>query len=188
MAEETGHACRGHRQWHRQHRDRGLAQRDGHRVSFVDPLGPAEATSFGNAGSLSPSACLPVGSAGDVEEGAAMAAGLRWRPLAVRWWYAPVVPPPWLWRHFLKHSSRTRSGAYRDRAARAAGADLRLLHGRAAAARRGDGAHDPQRLPLCLFRAGGAAMGLGDGAAPSARSASICAISPRMSWSRWSPT
>ena len=36
-------------------------QREGHHVTFIDPLGPAEATSFGNAGSLSPSACLPVG-------------------------------------------------------------------------------------------------------------------------------
>ncbi|WP_439596354.1 NAD(P)/FAD-dependent oxidoreductase [Falsiroseomonas sp.] len=78
-------------------------QRDGHQVTFVDPLGPAEATSFGNAGSLSPSACLPVGMPG------------MWKkvpgwlldplgPLAVRWWYAPVVAP-WLAR-FLKHSSR----------------------------------------------------------------------------------
>ncbi|MBU8544249.1 MULTISPECIES: NAD(P)/FAD-dependent oxidoreductase [Roseomonadaceae] len=78
-------------------------QRDGHQVTFVDPLGPAEATSFGNAGSLSPSACLPVGMPG------------MWKkvpgwlldplgPLAVRWWYTPVVAP-WLAR-FLKHSSR----------------------------------------------------------------------------------
>ncbi|NKE43943.1 FAD-dependent oxidoreductase [Roseomonas frigidaquae] len=78
-------------------------QRDGHQVMFVDPLGPAEATSFGNAGSLSPSACLPVGMPG------------MWKkvpgwlldplgPLAVRWWYAPVAAP-WLLR-FLKHSSR----------------------------------------------------------------------------------
>ncbi|MBR0641728.1 NAD(P)/FAD-dependent oxidoreductase [Plastoroseomonas hellenica] len=78
-------------------------QRDGHRVSFVDPLGPAEATSFGNAGSLSPSACLPVGMPGMWKKAP------QWLldplgPLAVRWWYAPVVAP-WLWR-FLKHSSR----------------------------------------------------------------------------------
>lgn len=30
--------------------------RDGHRVSFVDPLGATEVTSFGNASPLSPSA------------------------------------------------------------------------------------------------------------------------------------
>ncbi|WP_338665684.1 FAD-dependent oxidoreductase [Pararoseomonas sp. SCSIO 73927] len=76
-------------------------QRDGHGVVFVDPLGPAEATSFGNAGSLSPSACLPVGMPG------------MWKkvpgwlldplgPLSVRWRYAPVAAP-WLLR-FLRAS------------------------------------------------------------------------------------
>ncbi|MGK7864169.1 NAD(P)/FAD-dependent oxidoreductase [Falsiroseomonas sp. E2-1-a4] len=78
-------------------------QRDGHEVIFVDPLGPAEATSFGNAGSLSPSACLPVGMPGMWKKVP------RWLldplgPLAVRWWYAPVAAP-WLLR-FLQHSSR----------------------------------------------------------------------------------
>ena len=76
-------------------------QRDGHRITFVDPLEAGEATSFGNAGSLSPSACLPVGMPG------------MWKkvpgwlldplgPLTVRWRYAPVVVP-WLLR-FLRHS------------------------------------------------------------------------------------
>jgi D-amino-acid dehydrogenase len=36
-------------------------QRDGHRITFVSPTPPGEACSYGNAGSLSPSACLPVG-------------------------------------------------------------------------------------------------------------------------------
>ncbi len=78
-------------------------QREGHRITFVDPLGPAEATSFGNAGSLSPSACLPVGMPG------------MWKkvpswlldplgPLVVRWWYAPVAAP-WIAR-FLRASDR----------------------------------------------------------------------------------
>ncbi|RYY83976.1 MAG: FAD-dependent oxidoreductase, partial [Comamonadaceae bacterium] len=78
-------------------------QRDGHQVTFFDPLGPGEACSFGNAGSLSPSACLPVGMPG------------MWKrvpnwlldplgPLTVRWRYAPVVVP-WLVR-MLRHSSR----------------------------------------------------------------------------------
>jgi D-amino-acid dehydrogenase len=79
-------------------------QRDGHRVTFVDPLGPAEATSFGNAGSLSPSACLPVGMPGMWKKVP------RWLldplgPLAVRWWYAPVAAP-WIAR-FLRASDRT---------------------------------------------------------------------------------
>lgn len=78
-------------------------QRDGHRVTFIDPLAPGEACSFGNAGSLSPSACLPVG------------LPHMWRkvpgwlldplgPLTVRWRYAPRVVP-WLLR-MLRHSTR----------------------------------------------------------------------------------
>ncbi|MDX3907597.1 MAG: FAD-dependent oxidoreductase [Pigmentiphaga sp.] len=76
-------------------------QRDGHDVTFVDPRPPGEACSFGNAGSLSPSACLPVGMPG------------MWKkvpgwlldplgPLTIRWPYLPVVLP-WLMR-FLRHS------------------------------------------------------------------------------------
>lgn len=78
-------------------------QRDGHQVTFFDPLAPGEACSFGNAGSLSPSACLPVGMPG------------MWKrvpswlldplgPLTVRWRYAPAVVP-WLLR-MLRHSTR----------------------------------------------------------------------------------
>jgi D-amino-acid dehydrogenase len=78
-------------------------QRDGHRITFIDPLEAGEACSFGNAGSLSPSACLPVGMPG------------MWRrvprwlldplgPLTVRWRYAPMVLP-WLLR-MLRHSTR----------------------------------------------------------------------------------
>lgn len=78
-------------------------QRDGHRVTFVDPRGPGEACSFGNAGSLSPSACLPVGMP------------RMWRkvprwlldplgPLTVRWTHAPNVVF-WLAR-MLRHSTR----------------------------------------------------------------------------------
>ncbi|MGJ7489149.1 NAD(P)/FAD-dependent oxidoreductase [Variovorax sp. ZT4R33] len=78
-------------------------QRDGHQVTFVDPLEPGEACSFGNAGSLSPSACLPVGMPGMWKRVP------RWLldplgPLTVRWRYAPVVLP-WLMR-MLQHSTR----------------------------------------------------------------------------------
>jgi D-amino-acid dehydrogenase len=77
-------------------------QRDGHRITFIDPNEPGEATSFGNAGSLSPSACLPVGMPG------------MWKkvpgwlldplgPLTIKWSYAPVVAP-WLMR-FMRHTS-----------------------------------------------------------------------------------
>ncbi len=78
-------------------------QRDGHQVTFFDPNEPGEACSFGNAGSLSPSACLPVGMPGMWKRVP------RWLldplgPLTVRWRYAPVVVP-WLVR-MLRHSSR----------------------------------------------------------------------------------
>src|SRR5690606_42095929 len=77
-------------------------QRDGHQITFVDPLEPGEACSFGNAGSLSPSACLPVGMPG------------MWRkvpkwlldplgPLTVRTGYLPQVLP-WLVQ-MLRHST-----------------------------------------------------------------------------------
>lgn len=77
-------------------------QRDGHKVVFIDPLGPAEATSFGNAGSLSPSACLPVGMPGMWKKVPGWLLD-RLGPLTVRWWYAPVAAP-WLVR-FLRASS-----------------------------------------------------------------------------------
>lgn len=77
-------------------------QRDGHQITFVDPLEPGEACSFGNAGSLSPSACLPVGMPN------------MWKkvpswlldplgPLTIRTTYLPRVLP-WLLR-MLQHST-----------------------------------------------------------------------------------
>lgn len=77
-------------------------QRDGHKVVFIDSLGPAEATSFGNAGSLSPSACLPVGMPGMWRKVPGWLLD-RLGPLTVRWWYAPAAAP-WLLR-FLRASS-----------------------------------------------------------------------------------
>jgi D-amino-acid dehydrogenase len=78
-------------------------QRDGHRITFVSPVPPGEACSFGNAGSLSPSACLPVGMPGMWKQ---VPAWLRdpEGPLAIRPAYLPSVLP-WLLR-FLRHSSR----------------------------------------------------------------------------------
>ncbi len=77
-------------------------QRDGHQITLVDPLEPGEACSFGNAGSLSPSACLPVGMPN------------MWKkvpswlldplgPLTIRAAYLPRVAP-WLLR-MLRHST-----------------------------------------------------------------------------------
>src|SRR3954471_13084749 len=78
-------------------------QRDWHRVTYVSPVPPGEACSFGNAGSLSPSACLPVGMPGMWKRVP------RWLldplgPLTVRPAYAALVMP-WLVR-MLRHSTR----------------------------------------------------------------------------------
>src|SRR3954471_11298317 len=78
-------------------------QRDWHRVTYVSPVPPGEACSFGNAGSLSPSACLPVGMPG------------MWKQVPV-WLRDPDGPLriepsyllhvlPWLLQ-FLRYSSR----------------------------------------------------------------------------------
>lgn len=78
-------------------------QRDGHRITFISADAPGEACSFGNAGSLSPSACLPVGMPGmwkQVPRWLLRADG----PLAIRPAYLPALLP-WLWR-FVRHGSR----------------------------------------------------------------------------------
>ena len=78
-------------------------QCDGHRITFVSPVPPGEACSFGNAGSLSPSACLPVGLPGMWKQ---VPGWLRDPdgPLTIRAAYLPTVLP-WLVR-FLRHSQR----------------------------------------------------------------------------------
>jgi D-amino-acid dehydrogenase len=78
-------------------------QRDGHQISFVSPVAAGEACSFGNAGSLSPSACLPVGMPGMWKQVP------KWLqdpngPLTIRAAYLVQVLP-WLAR-FLRHSSQ----------------------------------------------------------------------------------
>lgn len=78
-------------------------QREGHEIVFIDPREAGEACSFGNAGSLSPSACLPVGMPG------------MWKKVP-RWLLDPEGPLvvrgnylfhalPWLMR-FVRHMSR----------------------------------------------------------------------------------
>jgi D-amino-acid dehydrogenase len=79
-------------------------QRDGHSVTFVDPREPGEACSFGNAGSMSPSACLPVGMPGMWKKAPAWLLDPL-GPLTIRWWYLPVVLP-WLAR-FVGYSERS---------------------------------------------------------------------------------
>src|SRR6218665_470317 len=78
-------------------------ERDGHRIPFVSPTPPGEACSFGNAGSLSPSACLPVGMPGMAKRVPSWLLDPL-GPLTVRWRYAPLVLP-WLVR-MLQHSTR----------------------------------------------------------------------------------
>lgn len=78
-------------------------QRDGHQVTFIDPREAGEACSFGNAGSLSPSACLPVGMPGMWKKVP------KWLldpegPLTIRPAHLPAVLP-WLLR-FLRASTK----------------------------------------------------------------------------------
>ena len=78
-------------------------QRDGWRVTLVDPGPPGESCSFGNAGMRSDGALLPVATP-----------GILWRvpgmlldpmgPLAIRWSYLPRLAP-WLVR-FVRSSGR----------------------------------------------------------------------------------
>ena len=75
--------------------------RDGHRVTFVSSVPPGEACSFGNAGSMSPSACLPVGMPGMWKQVPGWLADVH-GPLTIRPSYLPAVLP-WLVR-FLRHS------------------------------------------------------------------------------------
>lgn len=80
----------------------GWLQRDGHRVTFIDPKEAGEACSFGNAGSLSPSAVLPVAMPGMWKKVP------KWLldpdgPLVIRTHYLPTVLP-WLMQ-FLRYAN-----------------------------------------------------------------------------------
>lgn len=71
-------------------------QRAGARVTVLDPLEPGRSCSFGNAGGLSPGACVPVAMPGMLRQVP------KWltdpsAPLVVRWSYLPQALP-WLWR------------------------------------------------------------------------------------------
>ena len=71
-------------------------QRQGRRVVIVDRLPPGEATSFGNAGSLSWSSCVPIAVPGLLPQ---VPGWLLRRngPLTIRWRYLPRLLP-WLLR------------------------------------------------------------------------------------------
>jgi len=71
-------------------------QRDGHAVTVLDPAGPGEGASFGNAGCFNGSSVVPVsmpGVLGNVPGWLADPLG----PLCIRWRYLPVLAP-WLVR------------------------------------------------------------------------------------------
>lgn len=80
-------------------------QRDGHRVTLVDPREPGTGTSFGNAGVISQGSVAPVPSPGLL----ARLPGLlldRTSPLSIRWAYLPRLLP-WLLR-FAANCRRSR--------------------------------------------------------------------------------
>jgi D-amino-acid dehydrogenase len=71
-------------------------QQDGRQVLVLDPGGPGEGASFGNAGGLNGSSVVPVAMPGVLPQVP------RWLldplgPLAIRWRYLPFLLP-WLWR------------------------------------------------------------------------------------------
>ena len=77
----------------------GWLQRKGLSVTLVERDAPGEATSFGNAGSLSPTAVLPVAMPGMLPQIPGWLLDPL-GPLVVRWSYLPRALP-WLWR-FLR--------------------------------------------------------------------------------------
>jgi D-amino-acid dehydrogenase len=77
----------------------GWLQRKGLEVTLIERDGPGEGTSFGNAGSLSPTAVLPVAMPGMVKQIPGWLLDPL-GPLTVRWSYLPRAAP-WLFR-FLR--------------------------------------------------------------------------------------
>lgn len=78
-------------------------QRQGYGVTIIDRLEPGLGTSFGNAGSVSPSAILPVAMPGMMKKLPGWLLDPL-GPLTIRWSYLPFLTP-WLLR-FLRHASR----------------------------------------------------------------------------------
>lgn len=78
-------------------------QRAGFAVRIVDRQEPGMGTSFGNAGSVSPSAILPVAMPGMMRKVPGWLIDPL-GPLTIRWSYLPLVMP-WLMR-FLRHARR----------------------------------------------------------------------------------
>lgn len=77
-------------------------QRDGHEVTIVDRLGPAEGTSYGNGGVLASCAVVPVTVPGLLRKAPHMLLD-RDQPLFLKWGYLPRLMP-WLAR-YLRHAN-----------------------------------------------------------------------------------
>jgi D-amino-acid dehydrogenase len=77
-------------------------QRDGRQVTLIDPRGPGEGTSRGNAAVFAVESCVPVATPGIVRRVPGMLLDPL-SPLAIRWSYLPKLAP-WLWE-FVKASS-----------------------------------------------------------------------------------
>ncbi|MGF1612167.1 MAG: NAD(P)/FAD-dependent oxidoreductase [Kiloniellales bacterium] len=71
-------------------------QRDGHRVTLIDPRPPGTATSFGNAGGVVTGACVPTAMPGILREVPGMLLDPL-GPFTIRWRYLPRLAP-WLLR------------------------------------------------------------------------------------------
>ena len=80
-------------------------QRDGRQVTLIDPRGPGEGTSRGNASVFAVESCVPVATPGIVWKVPGMLMDPL-GPLAIRWGYLPKLMP-WLWE-FVKASSPSR--------------------------------------------------------------------------------
>lgn len=86
-------------------------QRDGHRVTLIDRLGPGEGTSHGNGGVLASCSIVPVTVPGLMLKAPGMLFSPN-QPLFMKWGYLPRLAP-WL----LRYLGNANAGAVRRRAA-----------------------------------------------------------------------
>ena len=77
-------------------------QREGHKVILIDKAGPAEGTSYGNAGLLASCAMVPVTGPGLIKKAPRMALDPN-QPLFMKWGYLPKLVP-WLFK-YLAHAN-----------------------------------------------------------------------------------
>jgi glycine/D-amino acid oxidase-like deaminating enzyme len=83
-------------------------QRDGHDVVMIDPLGPGEGASYGNAGCFNPSSLVPIAGPDTFRQVPKYLMDPL-GPLSIRWSYLPELSP-WLIR--AEHAAvRNRDGA-----------------------------------------------------------------------------